>query len=267
MGAFVEHSFRRGFLLDEEKLRKLRDIIGKRLSKEPNDLAVTYKVSRGDSYSYTTTSIDDVGKEDNEDWRAITRLELLVDGNAQLEFRLSFDKSGTELKIIGEDRDFIFLLLSDVKDFVENEICVAVTFPRNFERALAMIVVMVAMFLMFGTLAYREWQESPDAIENALKSNDSLDKLNYLVERTRTQRMGMVVWAGPFLMLISVLLLSTSFLEVPIRKGFPSNEFLFGKRKQTFDRRRTLFGNVFWVVVVGLVVSIIGGIIVWWMTI
>jgi hypothetical protein len=72
--AFVEHAFRGGFLLDETRLRKLKDIIESRETRG-SDSKMLYRVYRGDSYSYETASVDDVV---NEDWRRITRLDLRI---------------------------------------------------------------------------------------------------------------------------------------------------------------------------------------------
>src|SRR5687767_6503838 len=115
MAAYVEHKFTRGFLLDEERLRRLRDIIAKRT--EHANLPLTFKVYRGDSYSYETDSLDDVAREDNEDWRKITRLDVLINGKDELSFELTFSKDGAFLKIVGADRDKVFLLFSDIRDY------------------------------------------------------------------------------------------------------------------------------------------------------
>jgi len=133
--AFVEHSFRGGFLLDETRLRKLKDIIENRETRV-SDSKIIYQVYRGDSYSYETESVDDVVNEDNEDWRRITRLDLRIalpdpeddDHQGALHFRLSFSyKEGCELRISADDRDRVFLLFSDLRDYIQNEVTVTRT--------------------------------------------------------------------------------------------------------------------------------------------
>ena len=49
---------------------------------------------RGDSYAYETNSVEDVIGEDNEDWRAITRLELIASQKGDFDFKLNFSKKG-----------------------------------------------------------------------------------------------------------------------------------------------------------------------------
>ena len=67
-------------------------------------------------------------------------------------------------------------------------------------------------------------------------------------------------------MILTLGLLTTGAIEKSAEFLFPSNIFLFGKRKQAFDKKRRLLSNVLWVVLVGLGVSIIAGIIVWYVT-
>jgi hypothetical protein len=48
-----------------------------------------------------------------DDWRAITRLELIAEQGEAFRFRLTFAKDGVSLFINGDDRDAVFLLFSD----------------------------------------------------------------------------------------------------------------------------------------------------------
>jgi hypothetical protein len=65
MGAYVHHQFERGFLLDEERLRKLVHLIAEKLDPEKSGKRYEFKVFRGDAYSYMTNAVDDILKEDN----------------------------------------------------------------------------------------------------------------------------------------------------------------------------------------------------------
>lgn len=95
MAAYVEHSFAKGFLLDEERLRKLNSLIGERLGKAAPPLKHSFRVYRADSYSYETANVDDVAKEDNTNWQRITRLEIKAEQKDVFEFVLTFSDEGT----------------------------------------------------------------------------------------------------------------------------------------------------------------------------
>ena len=146
MGAHVEHRFTRGFLLDEERLRKLVHIVLERLPTDQSPAErLEFKVFRGDAYSYTTSSVEDVLKEDNADWRKITRLDLRSASEKPVMFSLRFDKAGTSLEIDGDDRDVVFVLFSDVREYLREEVNRAVSIPRNATRLLFMLVTILAM--------------------------------------------------------------------------------------------------------------------------
>jgi hypothetical protein len=270
--AFVEHSFRGGFLLDETRLRKLKDIIESRETRR-SDSKLLYRISRGDSYSYETESVDDVVNEDNEDWRRITRLDLKISypephhaKEDDLRFILSFsDKDGCELHIAAEDRDRVLLLFSDLRDYIQHEITVTRTIDPENSRFLGMFISLGIITILALTVLYLIVQVEPETLKQALKNPDISAKLNFLIEqRGRPPSPRVMVSLG----LSFVLALSSVFGSVAavVRFIFPGNLFLFGKRKERFERRQRITGNLLWVVGVGLAVSIIAGLIVWRVT-
>ena len=273
MPAFVEHSFKGGFLLDEPRLRKIKDIIESREARN-SQAKIVYRVYRGDSYSYDTESVDDVVNEENEDWRRITRLDLRVSPKSEeagkksdFAFLLSFSgKEGCELRIAADDRDRVFLLFSDLREYIQHE--VAVTRAIDRERGRGLQLVLSVGVLIGAVLAGMYFTEhfDPELSRQALESADVPTKLNFLIKH---REVGMFTWkalvsvgVGMALSLL-VLLGSTGAIVALI---FPGNEFLFGKRKQRFERRQRLTGNLLWGVGVALAVSVLAGFIVWGFT-
>jgi len=268
--AFVEHSFRGGFLLDETRLRKLKDIIESRETRV-SDSKILYRISRGDSYSYETESVDDVVKEDNEDWRRITHLDLKISRpepedakkKGDLRFILSFsDKEGCELRIAAEDRDRVFLLFSDLRDYIQNEVTVTRTLDKETSRFLGMLISMGLLIFALLTILYFIQHFEPEPLKQVLKNPDIATKLNFLIEqRGRTPSLKVMILIGcAFAFSFGALFGSVGAV---VRFIFPGNEFLFGKRKERFEKRERLTSNLLWVVGVGCVVSIIAGLIVW----
>jgi hypothetical protein len=261
MAAFVEHRFTKGFLLDEERLRKLREIIEKRSS----PALVSYRVFRGDSYSYVTQVIDDVAKEDNEDWKRITRLELLVTNGERLTFQLIFTSKGCELRITGSERDEVFLLFTDLRDYIQHEVSNVRKGPSNQTvRTISNICMMIFMMVAFWRIAVHG-KHDPAAIKQVVSVSDLRTKLDFLIQdlEKRDEPPGML------LSLIAgfsvIVFLGDGIAQLPAYLN-PANEFLFGKRKQSFEKRQRLVARVVWGIGVGLIVSIVAGLIVWAMT-
>jgi hypothetical protein len=265
MAALVEHSFEHNFLLDEERLRKLREIIATRLNKRSAKLSPSFKVFRGDSYSYVTDLVDDVVKEDNDDWRRITRLEVFVEAKDDLELRLTFSSTGTELNIQGEERDEVFLLFSDLREYINNDVATSRAISRRSLRSFLPFLSAVIMIGFFGTMWYQTTVAHRGEYQAALISIDVQQKLNFIIN-DQQRRTGGTIWLWVVVVMITFVLFTTGALEKSTEFLFPSNVFLFGKRKLLFERKRRLLSNLLWIVLVGLCVSIVAGFVVWYVT-
>ena len=265
MGAFVEHDFERGFILDEVKLRKIHDLIESRISKYPTPLSLRYKIFRGDSLSYETDSVEDVAKEDNEDWRAITKLDLVATQKDIFEFKLSFSKKGVIVEITGNDRDAVFLLFSDLREYVRNEVLVRRVLSRDAALAVGLSVMLLVM-IGFIYYSMRHMKSDPPLVSKTLATSDLAEKLNFLIEERGRTSFGLreIGWFAAII--LTPVLTFSGAIEAVWKVVFPANVFLFGKRKTAFDKRRRLLSNVFWVIIVGLLVSAVGGLLVWWVT-
>jgi hypothetical protein len=270
VAAFVEHSFKRGFLLDEPRLRKLKDIIESREIKSRYS-KVVYRVYRGDSYSYETESVDDVVNEDNEDWRRITRLDVRIsqreteeDQENRLRFLLSFsDKEGCELRITAENRDRVFLLFSDLREYIQHEVTVTRQIDEGQGRVLGMVLSVAIILATLLSTMYLTEHFDPELSRQALNSPDIATKLNFLIshrERTSFNVKSLIIAGVGMMISLAVLFGSVGAIVSFI---FPGNVFLFGKRKETFEKRQRLTSNLLWIVGAGLIVSVVAGFIVW----
>ena len=96
MGAFVEHDFDKSFLLDEERLRKILQIVNER------KLDIEFKVYRGDSYWYVTENIEAGSSSLGIDGTSFKiKLNKRSFGHGDI---ITYDKyNGLELYITAED--------------------------------------------------------------------------------------------------------------------------------------------------------------------
>ena len=255
MAASVEHQFEKRFILGEEHVRRIHDVLQNRLSKLNTPVSHYYKVHRGDSFFYETKSVEDVISEDYEDWRAINRLDIIASQDGVIDFQLSFSANHSLLKINGSDRDTVFLLFSDIKEYLSSEVFRGRRLDARATRHLFIVLTVMAMVICLYLMSRADYV-SPKLLEETIGTADVAKKLNYLIERNNARRVGM-----PMLGLSVPLLLILLYALVPDNL-FQSNVFLFGKRITTFERRRRIKANIFWVIVVGVVVSALGSFIV-----
>ena len=118
MQAYADYSFPGTFFLDEERIRKISNIVNRRISNHPHNTGIKFVIYRSDSYVFETSDINDVTSQENTRDRHITALTFQVE-HSSLRFTLSFSGiDGVSISIRGEDRDFVFLLYSDVKEYI-----------------------------------------------------------------------------------------------------------------------------------------------------
>ncbi|TDB26390.1 hypothetical protein ATCM_01130 [Stenotrophomonas sp. ATCM1_4] len=287
MGAMIFHEFERGFCLTEEGLRRIQAIIKERI---PRDCIVTYVVTRGDAFTYRTKEIDDVLDEVNDATRQVVALEVeaqpeRVDreegGAGEVSFRLMlvfrsartsasyWEHAGCTLEIQGADRDAAYLMLSELKNYISSDVANLRRFDKSNVELFAAIIALV--LLLTGVAVYILKPEFgahvlAGAAQEALKSTDISEKLNYLisVEAKRRSLSGLAVVC----VLAGVVAFgSSAVVSKTLGRFFPTDIFAWGKRKQKYDSDVELRGKLFWGLAVAFAVSIVAGVVVWRITI
>lgn len=262
MGAYVEERFEGGFLLDEGKLRKIVDIIETRTGESSSK----FKVFRGDSYSYETSSVDDVVNEDNEDWRAITRLQIKLSDENPLEFMLTFSGRGMSIYITGEDRDTVYLLFSEIREYAKNDVLQLAPMSANTGRIVSLLFMTAVTAFVMYSIFEPQINKDLSMAQAALESSDTNTKLDYLISDRELISKGKSSLYWILILLFLPIIVSTEILQKFWNFIYPSNQFLFGERKKKYESRMSLFSRIFWGVIVALVVSVIASIMVWKVT-
>ncbi|MFQ2014478.1 hypothetical protein ACK336_14725 [Aeromonas veronii] len=254
MAAYVDHEFEGGFILDEGKLRKISELIQNRYDSE----VLIFSVYRGDSYSYMTKEVGDVVNEDNDDWRAISRLEILINSE-DVNLKFNFSERNFSINITGSNRDTVFLLFSDLKEYINSEVISRKQISQNTIMSIATLFVLASLcaYLYFTT----KGSITTISKEAAIKSSDIAEKLNYLISSGRNRETADLPMIAMTILLIPVMLFSGQ-IQKAINFIFPTNQFLFGKNIDKYMKRKKLVSNIFWVVIVGVLVSVVSGLLI-----
>lgn len=265
MGAFVEHQFEKGFILDEERLRKLHSLISDRLKSYDSSFQLSYKVYRGDSYCYETDKIDDVLAEENEDWRKLNKLNLFCE---QFVFSLIFESKGVTIKIESSDRDKVFILFSDIRSYIESEILIKriISTEKVYARFILFIVFLFLAMLTYSLFTLNIKYEFDSEAKKVLNSTDLSTKLNYLISKpysaVKQTNSSFNILSITFLLMLLfvVLLFLKKYVERIISYFFPFNLFLFGKQKIFYDKRKETLNKILWGIIITFFVSVVAGI-------
>jgi hypothetical protein len=271
LGAFVDNEFTKGYILDEERLRKINEILITRGSQIHNECQPMYKIYKADSFSYTTENLEKILQENNADWEKIERITIFMKYNDDFLLNLDFGDENIKLHIEGKERDIVFLIFSEIKQYIGNE--VAVIKPLITKKMkpfiplfFSLIIVIFLMFSMFNNDTFTT--KTSISKDNALGSQDINLKINYLIE---TQTDPSSAKSLPYLLIgmlfaMFIPVIGVDFLLKPIRYLFPNHIFLIGKEIEKHKKRISLRQNLLWVVIIGTLVGIGAGLFVWFFT-
>lgn len=275
MSSEFRKSFKEGFILDETVLRKLREIIKDRVDEQ----AIKFSLKRVDGFSYRTENLEELISKEESSWVAIESISVVSSGDnaMRLDFskgdslRYDYDK-GVKLMISGSDRDKVNLLGDDLTKYLETAVL-----TKNIKWSNYLAIFFAFLLCAAAAFTYVELQSDMFEIldltvEPYISFSDS-QKLDYLVhlinEQNTSKRSGGHVVFISFGLLF--LLLITAFSEFGdlkriISRFFPKYVFLFSQEAIDYNKIKTLKKNVVWVVIIGSLISIVSGFVVYFMT-
>lgn len=271
-GCEVSYCFNKGFILNEEHLQTISSMIHERYTEE-----LLYKITKSDSYIYQTSDINEIFREENSNANLISKLVVVIDNGDIINFNLCFEKGeASTLKIIGEDKDKIFLLYNEVKTYVEKEITTIRTFLAY--DTLQSVCSILSTFLMLGVVVFmmlvstNSLSVETEEIEEVINSSDVLVKLNYLIAQRGNADGELTKYMYILfpIMLIAVLIVFLPKLVKFLwgKKGVLrlDDYFLIGKQKNVYEKKIKMRNNIIWTVGIGFLVSIVAGLLVYLFT-
>ncbi|SDI57325.1 hypothetical protein [Desulfosporosinus hippei] len=276
MGAHVEFIFPRGFVIDEERLRKIHSIIQDRLD-DKFRIKPKYKIYRSDNFVYTTLNIEDILEEDNSEWQKITRLQIEAENSSDIPFifKLDFD-SKTTLTVEGEDRDFVYLFFSDLKTYLTNEVNTKYIFSASVFYSVLRNLPLFTVIIIFYRAMKNIKPISNDELKGIMDNKDVILKLNYLIEKDAVSTLS--INTTNFNLIIVLMILSMAIIALNDYFGnyfknmmykylLPFNLFLWGKENTRYKKLIDLRSKIIWGVGVALIISVIASLLVWKITI
>lgn len=269
MGAYVEQKFKKGFIIDEEKLRKIHEIINKRIINLNKPIKPRYTIYRYDSYSYDTNNLEDIIKEENNEWNGIKKLHITVEYAKEFNFILEFSQeNNTRLEIEGNNRDLVYLLLSDLRNYLDNEVNTILNTKRiiiKINKAILSILSIILMGILFK-LTLKSNNSLEYDVKEIIKSSDINVKLNYLIEVKNSESNNLFKYFPlTVVLLLSAILSSITDNNAIMRVAdyfYPYNVFLIGKQIDKYKQKKEFRSKILWTVIGGFIISVIAGILV-----
>lgn len=257
------------FLVNEGNLRRLNEVIKKRLSEGCRHDQITYTVFFNDNSNYVTKSFEVIVLEENSKNQKILGIDikgraegLCEDGvpfsrfpkDSSISVNLaktiwSSDSMGFE--IIGSDRDWVSLTSSDLNERLESMVLKFTLGPD----LTSLVIIFLVLFPLIIVLMWKAWI----ADEKLKKEKDASYLGNSFWRFLKREGLMLLVVGSPvwafFLLIIWIIhLILSGYIE---RNFFPSTVFYFGKQIEEYRDLEALRENIFWGVGVAGIVSVL----------
>ncbi len=253
MPASVNAEYKQNFLLSDEHLVKIDEFIRTR-TEGINDFELEYQVHRLDHALIVYKFPSEVTSEQNNLAESIDAIRIFGNSEeAQVDLRFN-KKKGVTLSVYFDEKDRALLLAGDLKSYLNSEVLKSqATRILKFIDSRDFFLVTLSIGLPLAMLYV--WWSIPQ--QPAIISDQASDtvRLKYLVDVTKQK--SNIDFAFPAIFLPFMILFG-SFLVGPIAKLiFMPSTFYFGKEINRYNRRAALRTQVFWVVIVGFLISIV----------
>ncbi|WBU47603.1 hypothetical protein PF050_13975 [Kosakonia pseudosacchari] len=255
MAAIVEYDFPNYFEMDEEKIRRIHSILKKRIPDE-NHSDILFIVKKSDNFIFHTKNINDVINDNNDSTSKITSIEINY-RSTSVDINVSLTKIyGASINISGADRDEVFLLSSELKEYISKEVANIRRF--RWLKSSTILSLFMLIFLSYILYVFSTFKTvDSDALNTVLESTNTNDKLNFLIQKNKELPSSTTMLTPMFSLLCLMLLSQIIPFEKIINYLYPRNIFLFGKEIAIIEKKKRNRSNLFWVVGVGGVISLV----------
>ncbi|MGB7443181.1 MAG: hypothetical protein WA919_19110 [Coleofasciculaceae cyanobacterium] len=252
----VGNSFRHGFVLTEQELQRIHNLLTEQIQKVSKTTKTTYELKFKNGSITALESLDDLFILDNVGATAIKRLNMTVASNSSsslyetsLEFRdADFEDKNTsiEYRIKGNNRAWVSVTTSQLEERINRikRFSINQLIKNKFYYIIFSLTFTVAtMIVSFYTIKSRQESliEPLELIESQWKAGNLRDPIEVilLIEKAQIQAEADLFKVVPFiyLFLVPIPLIIALFIW---QYCFPPYNFCWGEYNETFQKRKSL---------------------------
>ncbi|MGB2578708.1 hypothetical protein AAIR98_000627 [Elusimicrobium simillimum] len=253
------------FFLNEQKLRKIIDVITDHTKKLNTPFRIQYKVFRDNDSFYESESLDELLSDDNTLSKKIRKISIYLyitepkkeEKNETNILALSFGKR-REIPILLDveysNKQWCFILLDDLDTQIKRTLKNSFHFSGTIFGAIDVLAFFLLTALIIALAISNAMISIPENIFNLPLE----DKIDYLIRATApfkpTNKFS--IFAGTLLGIIPFSFLVFS----PISKGlkfFSSSTFYWGDERVYFDKKQKIINYIFFGVILTIIIGII----------
>jgi hypothetical protein len=275
-----DKSYNQGFLITEQELRRLVDMISDQLKKvdrilEP-ELSYTIKFKNG--VVATTEILTDIFTLENGGLGEIINFELKAstgkEKNAH-EIKIEFKRENSryfpylkrpiEHSIKGKSRDWVFVTSSQIEERI-NKLKppgISILDSARFNELIfaGCIFFIVFLSIVSNTFFKNNKSEYINDIETKWKANEITDPIEVLLIFEKNKGSLNLEPIKYVLMFFLVLIILYFLFKMFVKKYYPLYNFCWGDYLEEYNSKEKLRKNFIALFVIGILVSIIGGLV------
>jgi hypothetical protein len=271
----VSKTYKWGYVLSEQDLRRIVQTCQEHLSKlEINTphLHVTAKLR--DGALVETNDITDVISIENGGLKSIQRLQLVFDDGkekSEQTIKVQFQDgwknpdgwTSINYQIVGPSRDWAFIASSEIEDRIKKTKTTSYAYIVNHRWFLILPMLIGLVLMNVASDRLLRSKEPVTVLESAYRRGEVQNPIEALILLENTRNEGhmtlRIVAILLFAMLSPFALAAIAFRLAP--RMLPSYNFYWGDYMATYDKRRGVM-KIFWsVVVLGIIASLIAGLL------
>ncbi len=280
-------SFNHGFTLTEAELRRTVEAVIEQFKKLVNTPVPepSFKIKFRNGVIADTNSIDDVLNQENAGSSQIIRLKALFKNSSENEdISVEFEFINADLdeettytsarySILGNSRDWVFVTstilderFAKVKRFAPNQLSGKGANKSVRQLLLPLLTVFIMISVMIPLILITENKKQTEnpglLLEQAFKKGEITDPIEALIfiEKGKPSGKTQLKELKPVFFILggfaSLIVLALFFL-----KFYPIYNFCWGDYTELFNRKESVRKFILTVIIVGIVVSFIGGIL------
>lgn len=257
MPAVVSYQFKKGFILKQEHIIKLDEIIHNRLKELCINDSIYYKIHMADLITYDTQNFEDVINEENSQRNKILELFILLK-NDKLTIKLLFDEEGIKLYIEAENKKYALLIYTDIKSYIETEIATIKPYKCIAPILLTCTGICLALSLSLLFVNFNI-DYITEAADKAIKGGVE-EKLNFLIEEKipRYKKASTILYILPASMIFFIFSICINHIVNFVQR---KNIFCWGKMEANYNNFLKNRSRIFWGIIIAGLITIVGGVL------
>ncbi len=275
----IYREYEQNFLVDEQKLRKIVDLIKEQSKKLLYETYLEFYVEQAKDTFYHTQNIDEILQNDNTIEKSFCTIAIYLyrsdeepeteqkpQGEKKPIISVAFTSERTpnlRFSVSSDNRDWTFLVFDELETQIKRTLtkkASKIFTPLFFDLLLATVII-ISGLLLLNWLSLKYMPVVPSLDITIMTTEEKITKILELsIARNNSPVFPSILPLILSWILATIIVATRPFTKI-IRK-ISKSYFLWGDMIQIHSKRETLLNAIKWGVVIAFIISILSGVVV-----